>query len=126
RPVVRAAKARLVTQTNQRILRKSLGFKVRTYGDKVVGIIGPRTGFRTIVGYRTYGKDGTRLGVRERVKKPIYEDPAKIAHLVEFGHGGPHPAPAHPFLRPAFDGTKKEAQDTVTDETWKEIEKEAK
>lgn len=23
------------------------------------------------------------------------------AHLVEFGHGGKHPAPAHPFLRPA-------------------------
>lgn len=26
---------------------------------------------------------------------------APHAHLVEFGHGGPHPAPAHPFLRPA-------------------------
>jgi HK97 gp10 family phage protein len=28
---------------------------------------------------------------------------APHAHLVEMGHGGPHPAPAHPFLRPAFD-----------------------
>jgi len=26
---------------------------------------------------------------------------APHAHLVEFGHGGPHAAPAHPFLRPA-------------------------
>lgn len=26
---------------------------------------------------------------------------APHAHLVEYGHGGPHPAPAHPFLRPA-------------------------
>ena len=24
------------------------------------------------------------------------------AHLVEFGHGGPKPAPAHPFMRPAL------------------------
>ncbi len=28
------------------------------------------------------------------------------AHLVEFGHGGPHPAPAHPFLRPALDAIR--------------------
>lgn len=27
-------------------------------------------------------------------------------HLVEFGHGGPNPAPAHPFMRPAYDQTK--------------------
>ena len=31
---------------------------------------------------------------------------AAHAHLVEFGHGGPHPAPPHPFMRPAFDATK--------------------
>ena len=28
---------------------------------------------------------------------------APHAHLVEFGHGGPAPAPPHPFVRPAFD-----------------------
>lgn len=28
------------------------------------------------------------------------------AHLVEFGHGGPHPAPPHPFLRPAIDAIR--------------------
>ncbi len=28
---------------------------------------------------------------------------APHAHLVEFGHGGPHPAPAHPFVRPTLD-----------------------
>lgn len=26
---------------------------------------------------------------------------APHAHLVEFGHGGPRPAPPHPFLQPA-------------------------
>jgi HK97 gp10 family phage protein len=28
---------------------------------------------------------------------------APHAHLVEFGHGGPQPAPPHPFFRPARD-----------------------
>lgn len=28
------------------------------------------------------------------------------AHLVEFGHGGPAPAPPHPFFRPAVDEFK--------------------
>jgi hypothetical protein len=30
-----------------------------------------------------------------------YEVPAYIGHLVEFGHGGPHPADPHPFMIPA-------------------------
>jgi hypothetical protein len=28
---------------------------------------------------------------------------------VEYGHGGPHPAPAKPFLRPAFDERRSES-----------------
>lgn len=28
---------------------------------------------------------------------------------VEYGHGGPHPAPPHPFIRPAYDAKKDEA-----------------
>lgn len=31
------------------------------------------------------------------------------ANPVEFGHGGPHPAPAHPFIRPAYDEKVGEA-----------------
>ena len=27
---------------------------------------------------------------------------APHAHLVEYGHGGKHPAPAHPFVRPVY------------------------
>jgi len=37
------------------------------------------------------------------------ENGAAYANPVEFGHGGPHPAPAHPFIRPAFDAGKDEA-----------------
>lgn len=35
------------------------------------------------------------------------------ALFVERGHGGPHPAPAHPFFRPAFDAKEQEARDKV-------------
>ena len=34
---------------------------------------------------------------------------APHAHLVEYGHGGPAPAPPHPFVRPAFDRKSNEA-----------------
>lgn len=34
---------------------------------------------------------------------------APHAHLVEYGHGGPAPAPPHPFIRPSFDKRKDEA-----------------
>lgn len=38
---------------------------------------------------------------------------APHAHLVEFGHGGPAPAPAHPFVRPSYDKKKDEAVDAM-------------
>ena len=37
------------------------------------------------------------------------EHGAYYAYPVEFGHGGPAPAPAHPFVRPAFDVKAGEA-----------------
>ena len=37
------------------------------------------------------------------------EKGAYYANPVEHGHGGPGPAPAHPFVRPAFDVRKDEA-----------------
>ncbi|MDD5533787.1 MAG: HK97 gp10 family phage protein [Syntrophales bacterium] len=33
---------------------------------------------------------------------------APHAHLVEYGHGGPHPAPPHPYARPEVDAFKSE------------------
>ena len=45
-----------------------------------------------------------------RAKKSKYDGGGWIvlgtaphSHLVEYGHGGPRPAPPHPFLRPALD-----------------------
>jgi HK97 gp10 family phage protein len=47
---------------------------------------------------------------------------APHAHLVEFGHGGPHPAPPHPFLRPAWDSCKEEVQRNIAAALGKSIE----
>lgn len=32
---------------------------------------------------------------------------------VELGHGGPHPAPAHPYVRPAYDAAATEAYERL-------------
>lgn len=42
----------------------------------------------------------------------VYND-APHAHLVELGHGGPHPAGPNPFLRPGFDTAKGGAENAV-------------
>lgn len=36
-----------------------------------------------------------------------------VAHLVELGHGGPKPAPAHPFLGPAFENNKNLVKEII-------------
>lgn len=85
-----------------RLLRKSLGRRVKTYGGRstVVVIIGPRSkpSFRRQVGTRTRGK---------QKGQPVIQNPTKYAHLVEFGT---RRSRAFPFLRPAFDLRKREAQ----------------
>jgi len=40
---------------------------------------------------------------------------APHAHLVEFGHGGPHPAPPHPFVRPAWDEIRDTVKNNIRD-----------
>lgn len=40
---------------------------------------------------------------------------ARHAHLVEYGHGGPHPAPAHPFWAPAVTAQGQAAMDRLTE-----------
>lgn len=46
-------------------------------------------------------------------------------HLVEFGHGGPHPAPAHPFMRPAYEQTKGQVSEDAAKKIAKYLEKTA-
>lgn len=51
-------------------------------------------------------------------KKEIgtFQGEAPHAHLAEFGHGGPKPAPPHPFLRTAYEAKKGEAYDLIREE----------
>ncbi len=72
-------------------LKRSLGATLNSRtGEARVGI---RRGFTLAIA----GKGGSALhskGARLHV-------PTKIGHLVEFGHSGRHPAPPHPFMKPA-------------------------
>lgn len=106
RRVVRAAKKRVPKNTGQ--LKKSLGMKRKLYrrSGTIVAIVGPRTGFRAVVNGKPH-------------------DPAKIAHLVELGHAGPHAASAKPFLRPAMDETAQSNVVLIASELTKGLAEEA-
>ena len=56
---------------------------------------------------RRMGGKGVTIGVHRKEKGAFYATP------VEYGHGGPAPAPAHPFVRPAFDTKAEEAYDAI-------------
>lgn len=49
------------------------------------------------------------LGAYEKENGQI----APHAHLVEYGHGGPAPAPPHPFIRPSFDKKSSDAYEAM-------------
>ncbi len=53
------------------------------------------------------------------VEVGAFYNEAPHAHLVEHGHGGPHAAPAHPFLAPAAEATADEVTETVMAELMK-------
>lgn len=57
---------------------------------------------------RKSGKSIT-IGVHRKEKGAYYATP------VEYGHGGPAPAPAHPFIRPAYDTHADEAYGIIRD-----------
>ena len=47
------------------------------------------------------------IGVKHSEMSAYYANP------VEYGHGGPGPAPPHPFVRPAFDAKAGEAYNEI-------------
>ena len=61
-------------------------------------------------------KASRRRGARVTVGVHAAEGGAPYANPVEFGHGGPHPAPPHPFVRPAFDARVVEAYEKLTEQ----------
>ena len=64
----------------------------------------------------TNGEPYTSRGVstvrRGASRKPASEKMQGAACLL-YGHGGPAPAPAHPFVRPAFDTRSEDAYDEI-------------
>lgn len=66
----------------------------------------------------TNGEPYTSRGVstvrRGASRKPASEKMQGAACLL-YGHGGPAPAPAHPFIRPAYDTRADEAYEIIRD-----------
>ncbi len=83
------------------IVKKAITSKVIvTRAGLVIGKVGAKKGIKVRIGTVTRGKNKGQ---------PIMQSPSRILHLIEKGHGGPHPAPAHSFLRKGFDESKGEA-----------------
>jgi HK97 gp10 family phage protein len=112
RPAITAA-ARLVAKTAKQYapkgesgeLKRSIDEKVKAYGPLViVGMAG--------------AKNSPTMDARGR---PI--NPAHYAHLVELGHAGPKPAPAHPFLRPALDTNQTQIERVIVQKVSEQIKR---
>ena len=56
---------------------------------------------------RRYSGKSITIGVHRKAEGAYYATP------VEYGHGGPAPAPAHPFIRPAYDTHENEAYEII-------------
>lgn len=101
RAVAKEAKSRAPVDTGA--LRRSLTSVVRTGRSGVYVMVGPETGTKKnkrtgITSKTAFGKWLDNQGIKNR--------PANYAHLVEFGHAGPHPAPPRPFFRRAIEASK--------------------
>lgn len=49
------------------------------------------------------------------VHRKDWDDEDYYPAYVEYGHGGPGPAPAHPYIRPAYDARQDEAYEIIRD-----------
>ena len=49
------------------------------------------------------------------VHRKDWDDEDYYPAYTEYGHGGPGPAPAHPYIRPAYDVTEDEAYELIRD-----------
>lgn len=88
--------ARFVRDFAKRLVSLGPGRKNKHLRDAIFATKGKRvkgslSGIATLIN----GEEGPSVIVGVDRKK------APHAHLVEFGHAGPHGAPAHPYMRPA-------------------------
>ncbi len=69
------------------------------------------------IGAAVKAKPGGKNGkVTIGVHRSDWKDKEYYPPYVEFGHGGPAPAPPHPFIRPAFDANLETAFRTLKEE----------
>ena len=61
------------------------------------------------------GRKQITIGVHHKEYSAYYSNP------VEYGHGGPAPAPPHPFVRPAFDTQQDAAYSAIRSVLQNEI-----
>lgn len=66
------------------------------------------------------GRKASR-GSENAVEVGAFYGDAPHAHLVEGGHGGPRPAPAHPFLQPAAEAKEQEVYNAIMEELKKSL-----
>lgn len=125
--VLKAARGNCPKDTG--LLRKSLGSKVKAYRQSgvVVGLVGPRKGFKQEVTRKGGGK--------------MQADPVRYAHLVEFGRKevtttktvlsdgttvfgrSVRMVPPRPFLRPAWDQNKAAVREVIANTVAEELTK---
>ena len=64
-----------------------------------------------------------RGGKRITIGVHVHEQSAYYSNPVEYGHGGPAPAPPHPFVRPAFGARADEAYGEIRRVLKEEIDR---
>ena len=72
----------------------------------ITGVLHDSIAIGNVKKRRRGGKHIT-IGVHRKEHGAYYATP------VEYGHGGPAPAPAHPFIRPAYDTRADESYDII-------------
>lgn len=110
--ILKAAKAKAPRETG--LLKKSLGSKVKVYRNTgvVVGIVGPRKGFRQEV-LRKKGRWFPAM---------VISDPIRYAHLVELGTSH---SQAKPFLGPAVNDSSVAIRNAMAAEITKGLQDQA-
>ena len=105
-PIISDAQASLDRNSAQGGLGDAVQLKIATYkrGKILVLIVGARSHLGDLV-----SSQGRKY-------------PRNIAALLEFGHGGPTPARAYPFMRPAFDRQGGRFIPIVNDELADELQ----
>ena len=96
------ATAFAIAQRARATVRRRYGWLAQQIGS----MVNRRTGTaRAGIAVGTFSRAGTG-GSALTAHGAISGRPTKYGHLVEFGHGGPHAAPAYPFMIPAAEAER--------------------